>query len=142
MTIFASDNVTTACPEIMDALIKANSGNVKQKLLNSVISVNGIKCIAKEVEMDAQDMKHISFELRKEENLVVVLAAKLSDKALLSVMITDDLVSNGMNAVEIIKELAKEINGGGGGQTFFATAGGKNPAGLGLAIAAVKSYIK
>ena len=123
------------------ALKKANSGNVKQKLLNSVISLNGIKCIAKEVEMDAQDMKHISFELRKEENLVVVLAAKLSDKALLSVMITDDLVSNGMNAVEIIKELAKEINGGGGGQTFFATAGGTEISGLNRALNKVKEII-
>ena len=104
--------------------------------------MNGIKCIAKEVEMDAQDMKHISFELRKEENLVVVLAAKLSDKALLSVMITDDLVSNGMNAVEIIKELAKEINGGGGGQTFFATAGGTEISGLNRALNKVKEIIR
>ena len=122
------------------ALKKANSGNVKQKLLNSVISVNGIKCIAKEVEMDAQDMKHISFELRKEENLVVVLAAKLSDKALLSVMITDDLVSNGMSAVEIIKELAKEINGGWRA-SIFATAEGTEVNGLNRALNKVKEII-
>ena len=101
-----------------------NVSNIKDELLASVIELNQVKFIAKEVQMDAEDMKNVSFQLRKEENLAMILAAKSADKALLSVMLTDDLIAKGMDAVVIIRKLAKEINGGGGGQAFFATAGG------------------
>ena len=80
--------------------------------------------------MEAEDMKTISYQLRKENNLVMVLASKSADKALLSVMITDDLIAQGMDSVVIIKEISKEINGSGGGQSFFAIAGGSNIDGI------------
>ena len=105
-------------------LKKANAANVKDDLLNSAVEVNGIRFIAQEVEMEAEDMKNVSFALRKEENLAMVLAATVGEKALLTVMLTDDVVAKGMNAGAMIREIAKEIEGGGGGQPFFATAGG------------------
>ena len=96
---------------------------------------------AQEVEMDSNDMKTLSFSLRKEANLAMVLAAKVGNKALLSVMLTDDLVAKGLNAGIIINEIAKEIEGGGGGQAFFATAGGTNPNGISNALTKAKSLI-
>ena len=120
---------------------KSNAGNVKEDLLKEAVAVNGIRFIAKEVEMEAEDMKNVSFALRKEENLAMVLAATVGDKALLTVMITDDLVANGMNAGAIIREIAKEIEGGGGGQPFFATAGGANPSGIAAALEKAKDLI-
>ena len=122
-------------------LKKANAGNVKDDLLNSAVQVNGIRFIAKEVEMDAEDMKNVSFALRKEENLVLVLAATVGAKALLAVMLTDDLVAKGMNAGAMIRDIAKEINGGGGGQPFFATAGGSNPSGITNALEKAKEIL-
>ena len=88
-------------------LKKANAANVKDDLLNSAVEVNGIRFISQEVEMEAEDMKNVSFSLRKEENLAMVLAAKVDEKALLTVMLTDDLVANGMNAGAMIREIAK-----------------------------------
>ena len=123
-------------------LKKVNTSSIKEELLKSVVEVNGIKLIAKEVEMEAEDIKNVSFQLRKEEKIAMVLAAKSGAKALLSVMLTDDLVAKGMDAVVIIKQLAKEINGGGGGQAFFATAGGNNISGINNALKKAKELIK
>ena len=120
---------------------KSNAGNVKEDLLKEAVAVNGIRFIAQEVEMEGEDMKNVSFALRKEENLAMVLAAKVDEKALLTVMLTDDLVANGMNAGAMIREIAKEINGGGGGQPFFATAGGAKPSGISAALEKAKGLI-
>jgi alanyl-tRNA synthetase len=122
-------------------LKKANAGSVKQELLKSVVKVNGIKFIAKEVVMEAEDMKNVSFQLRKEKNLVMILAAKVGEKALLSVMLTDDLLDKGMDATKMIREIAKEINGGGGGQAFYATAGGSDASGINNALHKGKEII-
>ena len=122
-------------------LKKANAGNVKDDLLNSAVEVSGVRFIAKEVEMEAEDMKNVSFALRKEENLAVVLAAKVDNKALLTVMLTDDLVAKGMDAGAMVREIATEINGGGGGQPFFATAGGANPSGIKNALEKAKDLV-
>jgi len=122
-------------------LKKANAANVKDDLLNSAVEENGIRFIAQEVEMEAEDMKNVSFALRKEENLAMVLAATVGEKALLTVMLTDDLVAKGMNAGAMIRDIAKEIEGGGGGQPFFATAGGVNPSGITNALEKAKGLI-
>ena len=120
---------------------KANLINLKKELLKSAVDMNGIRFVAKEVKIAAVDMKNISFQLRKEQNLALVLASKIDEKALLSVMLTDDLVERGLNAVEMIKVIAKEINGGGGGQAFFATAGGVYTRGIKTALDKVKEII-
>jgi len=103
--------------------------------------VNGVRFIAQEVEMEAEDMKNVSFALRKEENLAMVLAATVGEKALLTVMLTDDVVSKGYNAGAMIREIAEEIEGGGGGQPFFATAGGVNSSGITAALEKAKDLI-
>ena len=122
-------------------LKKASAGNVKEELLKSAVELNGIKLIAKEVAMEAEDMKNVSFQLRKEKNLAMILASKIGEKALLSVMLTDDLLAKGMDAVVIIRQISKEINGGGGGQPFFATAGGTNASGINNALNKAKEII-
>jgi alanyl-tRNA synthetase len=91
--------------------------------------------------MEAEDMKNVSFQLRKEENLAMVLAAKVGEKALLTVMLTDDVVAKGFNAGAMIRDIAKEIQGGGGGQAFFATAGGANPSGIKNALVKAKEIL-
>jgi len=123
-------------------LKKVNTRSVKDNLLKLAVEVNGTQFIAKEVEMEAEDIKNLSFQIRKEEKIAMVLAVKSGDKALLSVILTDDLVAKGMDAVVIIKQLAKEINGGGGGQAFFATAGGNNISGINNALKKAKELIK
>ena len=104
--------------------------------------VNGMRLIAKQVQMEAEDMKNVSFQLKKENNLAMILAAKIGERALLTVMLTDDLIKKGLNAGAIIQEIAKEIQGSGGGQPFFATAGGLNPEGIPSALAKAKEKIE
>jgi alanyl-tRNA synthetase len=86
------------------------------------------------VELSSADyLKKLAFDLRQaqHENLFLVLAADVDGKPQLAVMLSDNLVADhGFNAVNLVKELAKEIKGGGGGQPFYATAGGKDLAGL------------
>jgi alanyl-tRNA synthetase len=99
--------------------------------------VNGISVIAEIIELNsAQAIKDISFQLKTEyKDLFLVLGAKIEGKAIISVMISDNLVNDKqLNAGKIIKEISPAINGGGGGQAFYATAGGKNPDGLQNAI--------
>ncbi len=120
---------------------KANARDIRKRLLKSAVEVNGISVISREVKMDANDMKNVSFQLRKENNLAMVLGSKVQEKVLLSVMLTDDLVAKGLNANTMIREIAKEINGGGGGQSFFATAGGTNFDGLENALNKVHKII-
>jgi len=91
--------------------------------------------------MEAEDMKNVSFQLRKENNLAMMLAAKVGDRALLTVMLTDDLVTKGLNAHAMIQAIAKDIEGSGGGQSFFATAGGDNAKGINNALKKVKEIL-
>jgi alanyl-tRNA synthetase len=81
---------------------------------------------------DAQLIKDLAFQLKGEiDNLFLVLGAEVNGKANLSIMISDNLVAEkGLNAGKIIREAAKAIQGGGGGQAFYATAGGKNIDGM------------
>ena len=81
--------------------------------------------------------------MKKEiSNLCLVLAAEIDGKANLVVMISDNLIKEkNLNAGTIIREIAKEIDGTGGGQPFFATAGGKKPAGIEAALAKAKVLI-
>ena len=123
-------------------LKKANFATVKESLLDSVVQLNEIRFIGQEVKMDANDMKTISFMLRNEKNLAVVLASKSDNKAFLSIMLTDDLVGKGLSAGVIINKIAKEIEGGGGGQSFFATAGGTKVSGITDALIKARKLFK
>ncbi|RDC63187.1 alanine--tRNA ligase [Adhaeribacter pallidiroseus] len=107
---------------------------LKDFLLTKVQEINGVKLIAEKVEVSSADyLKKLAFDSRNAlpENLCLILAAEIDHKPQLAVMLSDNLVSDRkMNAISLVKELAKEIKGGGGGQPFYATAGGKDIAGL------------
>ena len=101
------------------------------------------RLISTEVELDAGGMKDLAFRLREEhKDLLLVLGARHDGKALLAVMVGDDLQkSRGLKATDVIKQLATEIQGGGGGQAFYATAGGKDPSGLERALRKAESLL-
>jgi alanyl-tRNA synthetase len=111
--------------------------HIKQTLLTRVKERNGMKMIAEKIELPSADaIKNISFELKNQlSNALVCLGAEIEGKAHLSIIISEDLVKERkLDASKLIRELSKEIQGGGGGQAFYATAGGKNPAGINKAL--------
>jgi len=114
--------------------------NIKSEIRNS----NGVNLLVQLVNIsNAEQLKNLSFQLKTEvDNLFCVLGCVLNEKPMLSVIISDNLVKEkGLHAGNIIKELAKEIKGGGGGQPFYATAGGNDVNGLQAAIEKAKSFI-
>jgi len=118
---------------------------VKAELKTKATECNGINLICERISIsNAEAIKDLAFQLKNEvPNLFLVLGSEADGKALLTVMINETLVEkHGLNAAAIVKEAAKEIQGGGGGQPFFATAGGKNPEGLDRAIVKAKEAIK
>ena len=111
--------------------LKLNNNKILAKeLLSSAIQVKGIRLIKKEVDLDAKSMKDISFSLKNEEELIVLLASRVSGRVILTLMISNDLVVKEYNANKMINILAEHIEGSGGGQPFYATAGGKNIKGI------------
>ena len=109
---------------------------LKKTLIEMAREENGIKVIARVVPVDAQGAKDLAFQLRAQmpERMLVVIGASGEAKPTLTVALTDDLVAEGMNAGKMIREAAKLMQGGGGGQPHFATAGGKNMDGLKSAV--------
>lgn len=103
--------------------------NQKSKIKNQ----NGINFVASQLDLSSADaIKTLAFELRNQvDNFLGVFTAEMDDKPHISVIISDNLVKDkGLNASNIVRELAKEVQGGGGGQPFFASAGGKDVSGL------------
>ncbi len=111
-----------------------------EKLINEAKTVNGIKEIRFQIVLPTDTIKTLAFKLKNsiDQRLLVVIGSIFEGKPSLTVLLSDDLVEEGHSAVKMVREAAKYIEGGGGGQPFFAQAGGKNPAGLERAIAAVK----
>jgi alanyl-tRNA synthetase len=111
---------------------------LREGLKEKAVNVNGVKLLSAMLDgVSAEGMKKIAFDLRNEwsEGFVIILGAVVEGKALLNVAISNDLVNDKqMDAGKIVRELAKHIQGGGGGQPFFATAGGSKPEGLQAAI--------
>lgn len=116
----------------------------KENWKKSFENINGINFLAVRTDLDNDSIKQIAFPLRKEvENALIVVASDFDGKPSITVSISDNLVAEkGLNAGQIVRELAKEINGGGGGQPFFATAGGKDVLGLDRVIEKSKNYLK
>jgi alanyl-tRNA synthetase len=105
---------------------------LKAQLLAQVRQRDGVAFLAQQVAVPTADaLKQLAYDLKAQvADLFLVLAAEVEGKPQIAVMLADSLVQRGLNAANIVRELAKEIQGGGGGQPFFATAGGKNLAGL------------
>ncbi|MEI6764503.1 MAG: alanine--tRNA ligase [Bacteroidota bacterium] len=122
---------------------KEKASGLKQELIAKISVVNGLNFIAEKVDLDAAVIKNLAFELKADvENLFLVLGAEAEGKANLTIIMSEHLVKDrGLNASKIIRELGKEIQGGGGGQDYYATAGGKNPAGLESALKKAVEFI-
>jgi len=129
----------------VDSFEKENAGKLKKELMLKVESIDGINFLAQQLKADnSAIIKDIAFQLKGEiDNLFLVLAAEIDGKANVHVMIADNLVKErGLNAGTIIRELAKAVNGSGGGQPFYATAGGKEPEGIPELISSARRLLK
>jgi alanyl-tRNA synthetase len=128
----------------LEQLVREKAQLVKHELKAKIQLEKGINFLAEKIDLDNADaIKDIAFQLRAEtDNLFAVLAAEIKGKPSLSVIISDSLVKEkNLNASNIVRELAKEIQGGGGGQAFYATAGGNNLEGIQKALAKAKASI-
>ena len=101
----------------------------KKTLIEKAKDINGVKVISGVIPIDPQNAKDMTFQFRAQfpEKLLVAIACVVEDKPTLTVSLSDDLVKEGKNAGQLVREAAKLMQGGGGGQSHFATAGGKNP---------------
>jgi alanyl-tRNA synthetase len=134
----------SALQKQIQQLLKDKAKNLKGELKAEIEQINGVNFLAKKIDLDAGGMKDLAFEMGGEtENLFVVFGAEQDGKALLACYISKELASEkNLDAGKIIRELGKYIQGGGGGQPFFATAGGKNAAGIDEALEKAKEFLK
>jgi alanyl-tRNA synthetase len=127
----------------IESLLKEKAVSMKGDLKQDVELINGVHFLAKIVDLDASGIKDLSFELGQQfENSVLLFGTEQNGKALLSCYVSKELVaSKGLNAGTIVRELGRYIQGGGGGQPFYATAGGKKPAGIHEALEKAIAYL-
>ena len=127
----------------IENLLKEKAKNLKGDLKSELSEINGVQFLAKKIDLDGSGIRDLCFEIGQQyDNLFLLFASESDGKALLSCYISKELVeSKGLNAGTIVRELGKFIQGGGGGQPFFATAGGKNPEGIEQALQAAKGYL-
>ena len=120
----------------LDEFKAQKAAQFKEELVKNAREVNGVKVVAGVLPIEPQNAKDIAFQLRTQfpENLLVAIGCAVGGKPTLTVALSDDLVKDGKNAGQIVREAGKLIQGGGGGQPHFATAGGKNADGLKAAV--------
>ncbi|NVN17607.1 alanine--tRNA ligase [Muricauda sp. HICW] len=128
----------------VEQLLKDKAKGLKNELISELEDLGGAKFLAKKVDLDAGGIKDLAFEMGGQvDNLFLLMASENDGKAVLSCYISKEVVAEkNLNAGTIVRELGKYIQGGGGGQPFFATAGGKNPAGIPEALDKVREYLK
>ena len=117
----------------IEKLANAQLAGMKEQLKASVEKIHGISFIASKIKVkDSKALKNLSYQIEKElGNAFIVFGAEFNGKPQLMITISEQLTKeNGLHAGNIIREIAKEIKGGGGGQSFFATAGGKDSNGI------------
>jgi len=118
------------------------AAQVKHDLIRNIEVINDVNLIIQKVSLpNADSLKKLSFELKNEvDQMLMVLAADVNGNPMVSVMISEELLTSlDLHAGQLVKEFAREIKGGGGGQPFFATAGGKDLAGLDNVITAARN---
>src|SRR5690606_7605865 len=127
----------------IEQLLKDKPKNLKGELLTEIEEINGVKFLAKKVDLDANGAKDLAYQLGENtNNLFLVLGTITEDKPMLTCYISKELTQEkNLNASQVVRELGKYIQGGGGGQPFFATAGGKNPSGMEEALNNAKNFI-
>jgi len=133
----------TAMKKQVEQFIQEKVIILRDKLIQSAEERNGQKVIILKGEFEADMVKSVAFQIRNvvTSSLVFIGATKKGDKPAITLALSDDLVAAGMNATQLVREAAKEIKGGGGGQPFFAQAGGKDAEGLERALDILRSKI-
>jgi alanyl-tRNA synthetase len=128
----------------LETLLKDKAKNLRGELAKELQEINGVQFLAKQVDLDANGAKDLAYELGSlGTNLFLVLATAQEGKPMLTCYISKELVAEkSLNAGTVVRELGKYIQGGGGGQPFFATAGGKNVNGINEALGAAVEFIK
>jgi alanyl-tRNA synthetase len=128
----------------LDTIMHEKILALRDSLIAGAIEVNNSKVIRYEGNLNADQVKTLAFQIRnvQSEKLFFVAGCVNDGKPSLTILISDDLVATGLNAVNIARDAAKEIQGGGGGQPFFASAGGKNPDGIKKAIEKALEAVK
>ena len=127
--------------------MKDRAARMKKELLDNAVVRNGVKLVILKGDIDANVAKDIAFQIKGEaqanEKVCVVAGLRHHDKCTLMIGLSEALVSEGLSAGKIVKDVSKLIQGGGGGQPSFATAGGKNPDGIDAAVdMAVEQIVK
>ncbi|MCL4155205.1 UNVERIFIED_CONTAM: hypothetical protein GTU68_048701, partial [Idotea baltica] len=133
----------TTLKKQIENLLKDKAKNIKGELKSELTEINGIQFLAKKLDLDASGIKDVCFELGSlHKNLFLLFGAENNGKAILSCYISKELVADkNLNAATVVRELGKHIQGGGGGQPFFATAGGKKPEGIEIALKEAKQFL-
>lgn len=128
----------------LEQLLREKAKGLKGELASKLQEINGVKFLATQVDLNQEGAKDLAYELGTlGTNLFLVLATADEDKPMLTCYISKELVAEkNLNAGAVVRELGKYIQGGGGGQPFFATAGGKNPAGIPEALEMAADFIK
>ncbi|MFV8280204.1 alanine--tRNA ligase [Christiangramia marina] len=127
----------------VESLLRDKAKALKAELRTEVENINGVNFLSKKVDLDANGIKDLAYQLGEEfDDLYILFGTEQNGKALLSCYISKRLVEKSdLNAGQIVRELGKYIQGGGGGQAFFATAGGKKPEGIDEALQHAKDYL-
>ena len=140
----ALQNENTLLKKQLEQLLKNKAQNLSVEIKNQLQEINGVKFLATKVDLDQNGIKNLAFALGKEyENLFLLFAtSENKEKAMLTCYISKELANErGYDAGKVVRELGKLIHGGGGGQNFFATAGGKNPGGIEKVLERAKDYL-
>jgi alanyl-tRNA synthetase len=128
----------------LEVLLKDKAKNMKGDLAKELLEINGVRFLARQVDLSPEGAKDLAYELGTlGKNIFLVLATTEDEKPMLSCYISKELVAEkNLNAGHVVRELGKYIQGGGGGQPFFATAGGKNMAGIQEALVKAIEFVK
>ena len=128
----------------IEQFLKEKVKSLKASIATQLKEINGVQFLATQVDLNPEGAKDLAYELGTlGTNLFLVLATIDEDKPMLSCYISKELVaSKNLNAGTVVRELGKYIQGGGGGQPFFATAGGKNPSGIKEALEKAIGFVK
>ncbi len=128
--------------KMLDELIIQKAEQWKQRILQNKIEKSGLEILFSETDLPENVVKDVIFQLKNSNNRIILITKKGASKATISIGISNDVVENKkLHAGNLVRELAKEINGNGGGQAFFATAGGTNPSGIDNIFSKLQSLI-
>ncbi|WJS96583.1 alanine--tRNA ligase [Flavobacterium johnsoniae] len=143
-SILALQDENAQLKKQLEALLKDKAKNMKADLAKELQEINGVQFLAKQVDLNQEGAKDLAYELGNSyNNLFVVFATAHEGKPMLTCYISKEIVAEkNLNAGQVVRELGKYIQGGGGGQPFFATAGGKNVDGIAEALAKAVDFVK